>query len=147
MSPSQSTPKRWHNGVLVSPVRKPFKPKPKPKPDFLAAELPKAHGKLQKFWRAIIKGKLNRLELLKIYSRLKVQADSSYQSRRDQRIRLEEREMATCFSCERFRKIARHHIIQLQHGGPNRNPNIVYLCHYCHAEIHPWLHRKSLLPK
>lgn len=32
-----------------------------------------------------------------------------------------------------------HHIVQVQHGGDNRNANRVRLCHACHALIHPWL--------
>ena len=33
----------------------------------------------------------------------------------------------------------RHHIIQIQNGGPNRKSNIIRLCDDCHAEVHPWL--------
>lgn len=34
---------------------------------------------------------------------------------------------------------ARHHILQLQYGGPNIPLNICGICDTCHGEIHPWL--------
>ena len=47
-----------------------------------------------------------------------------------------------CFACGERSNVP-HHIIQLQHGGLNSKKNITPLCHSCHAEIHPWLRRKS----
>lgn len=43
-----------------------------------------------------------------------------------------------CFACLGKADV-RHHIIQLQNGGINCKKNVVYLCHTCHKEIHPWL--------
>jgi len=44
-----------------------------------------------------------------------------------------------CFLClDRWASV-RHHIIQLQNGGPNTKNNIVSLCGGCHAIIHPHL--------
>lgn len=44
-----------------------------------------------------------------------------------------------CEICQRALAAARHHIVQLQNGGPNHRINMVGLCDDCHAEIHPWL--------
>lgn len=33
----------------------------------------------------------------------------------------------------------RHHIILIKNGGLNTKNNLISLCRYCHAEIHPWL--------
>lgn len=43
-----------------------------------------------------------------------------------------------CQACGEWAQ-CRHHIFELQHGGVNHKRNIVYLCHRCHARIHPWL--------
>ena len=43
-----------------------------------------------------------------------------------------------CFACGKP-GFARHHIIQIKHGGINSRRNLVILCDPCHAEIHPCL--------
>lgn len=43
-----------------------------------------------------------------------------------------------CFVCKRPSR-ARHHVMQLQHGGGNHPHNKVPICPWCHARIHPWL--------
>ena len=43
-----------------------------------------------------------------------------------------------CFVCQSPFG-ARHHIIQLQHGGSHGKSNLLPLCDDCHAKIHPWL--------
>lgn len=43
-----------------------------------------------------------------------------------------------CWVC-RADATARHHIIQVQHGGGNDGRNLVPLCNGCHAEIHHWM--------
>lgn len=48
------------------------------------------------------------------------------------------RRFGNCFVCEQP-ATARHHIVQLQHGGINSKKNLVSLCDACHADIHPWL--------
>ncbi len=40
---------------------------------------------------------------------------------------------------------ARHHIIELQHGGTNAKRNVIPICRGCHAEVHPWM-KKSEQP-
>lgn len=44
-----------------------------------------------------------------------------------------------CWVCERVATLIRHHIIQIQHGGNNEGANLVTICDWCHAEIHPWM--------
>lgn len=44
-----------------------------------------------------------------------------------------------CFVCNN-KSEHRHHIIQLQNGGPaTLRENVVFLCRKCHEWIHPWL--------
>jgi 5-methylcytosine-specific restriction endonuclease McrA len=50
-----------------------------------------------------------------------------------------------CFLCYQDAYLVRHHIVWLSNGGGNEKSNVVTLCEYCHAEIHPWL--KSKLKK
>src|SRR5258706_15081007 len=47
-----------------------------------------------------------------------------------------------CWSCQKESADARHHIIPLSKGGPNRRlnvVNVVNVCNDCHDEIHPWM--------
>lgn len=44
-----------------------------------------------------------------------------------------------CFCCASVRRLYRHHIIEVQHGGSNDGRNQVPLCFACHKRIHPWL--------
>jgi len=44
----------------------------------------------------------------------------------------------TCFVCGWCAEV-RHHIISLKQGGTSGKKNIVALCRYDHALIHPWL--------
>lgn len=45
-----------------------------------------------------------------------------------------------CFCCFHMdRRLAWHHIIQVQHGGSNSARNMVPLCQWCHQRVHPWL--------
>jgi 5-methylcytosine-specific restriction endonuclease McrA len=49
---------------------------------------------------------------------------------------------ASCFWCGRSApkaQLEHHHIVSLQHWGPNRRYNLVSLCRLCHKRIHPWL--------
>ena len=151
MAGSESTPvrKRWRAGQIVSPVRptyKPIPPPPKPRPLGIL-DLPHHKTVLGKFWkRAHRRKQKSLLALLREFSSVKVRSRTSYKDRRTAPIRLKAKPHARCFACERWRKTARHHIIQIQHGGPNIAWNLVYLCEFCHAEVHPWLHRTPKLP-
>src|SRR3990167_8333799 len=44
-----------------------------------------------------------------------------------------------CWVCQNVAATARHHIIQVQHGGGNDRRNIVPICNGCHAAIHYWM--------
>ena len=46
--------------------------------------------------------------------------------------------MKKCFICGE-RPDVRHHIVQIKNGGSNAKNNVVPLCNYHHAEIHPHL--------
>ncbi len=49
-------------------------------------------------------------------------------------------EGALCWACGKDKHIIRHHVIPLQNGGgPQVVKNVVMLCEYCHADVHPWL--------
>jgi len=43
-----------------------------------------------------------------------------------------------CLACSEAAQV-RHHIIWLKNGGRNCKRNICFLCHRCHADVHPWL--------
>lgn len=61
---------------------------------------------------------------------------SDFDRRKKKIHRLESHQV--CFACG-APATCRHHLIQLQKGGPNTKRNVVSLCNQCHAEIHPWL--------
>ena len=44
-----------------------------------------------------------------------------------------------CWVCTLEGPRITHHVIQIQNGGNSWELNMVLLCEYCHAEIHPWL--------
>jgi 5-methylcytosine-specific restriction endonuclease McrA len=44
-----------------------------------------------------------------------------------------------CWVCRSADATARHHIIQVQHGGGNDGRNIIPICDGCHAEVHHWM--------
>jgi 5-methylcytosine-specific restriction endonuclease McrA len=48
----------------------------------------------------------------------------------------------SCFLCRQQSAAVRHHVIPVSKGGTNRSLNLVGLCHYCHALIHPWLRKR-----
>lgn len=48
----------------------------------------------------------------------------------------------TCLVCTEDAQV-RHHIIQIQHGGPNAACNVCALCDGCHAKVHPWLTKEN----
>jgi len=43
-----------------------------------------------------------------------------------------------CVACGDRAKV-NHHVIMVINGGPNIKPNLVPLCHTCHAMIHNWI--------
>lgn len=51
---------------------------------------------------------------------------------------------AHCWVCGKDEHLIRHHIVLLKHGGsPQSKENIIFLCGFCHAEVHPWLFAPS----
>ena len=58
---------------------------------------------------------------------------------RSKLLRLSETECSICGA----KATARHHVIQLQHGGPNIPENICGLCDACHENIHPWMKERK----
>lgn len=49
------------------------------------------------------------------------------------------RPIMACWCCEVEKPDHMHHIVQVQHGGLNLPCNLVPLCDYCHAIVHPWM--------
>lgn len=49
------------------------------------------------------------------------------------------RPITTCWCCAVEKPDHMHHIVQVQHGGLNLPCNLVPLCDYCHAIVHPWM--------
>ena len=83
-----------------------------------------------------------RLEILQVFTDLLVRTESGI-TRNKERFKHQQQVSkfpltSLCFVCKDLAYI-RHHVIQLQHGGLSVRGNIVSLCLYCHAEVHPWL--------
>lgn len=53
-----------------------------------------------------------------------------------------------CFVCwTHDRRLYRHHLITVAHGGSNHARNLVSLCHRCHRTIHPWMPQGTTLER
>lgn len=101
---------------------------------------------LDRFWAEFWNSR-TRILVLRRYADIKVQSQSSYIARRRGSGDIARPLRQSCHACQVQRATIRHHIIQLQHGGSNRQRNVVYLCGQCHAEIHPWLMEAPELPE
>lgn len=99
--------------------------------------------KLREFWTRVKFGE-PRLSVLIEYAayRTRFQPRCSYEKRRALKM-AEGRRFRECFACLSDAPLVRHHIIQLQHGGPRTTHNIVSICETCHARIHPWLRKQK----
>ncbi len=142
--------RRWHAGRLVPP-RQPYVPLP-PSPPKVRQHRKKQHPPISvktllHIFRLKAFRSKNRIELLRRYAEIRVQTKASYQSRREGSLPLKAGIEAHCFACQRFRLVHRHHIIQVQYGGPNTKKNLVYLCVYCHGEVHPWMRETAPDPR
>lgn len=93
---------------------------------------------LRVFWQRTKAGE-PRMNLLKEYAAIVMPFGASRPSTLRNKFKAEGRRFPRCFACNSRPSEARHHIIQLQHGGPNMTHNVVNVCAPCHAEIHPWL--------
>jgi HNH endonuclease len=116
-----------------------------------------------KQFKALPKGPL-RIQLLQRMADLVIHATKSYQTEISETYKAERRQWFTpdtipkkwkkpkvdlhvkmaagtgpCWACGTVGFRIWHHVIQIQHGGYNRQRNLVKLCKPCHAEIHPWL--------
>lgn len=93
-----------------------------------------------------------KLQILKTYANIKViSSDPSLTDKKFERFIHNEFVSknplySLCFVCQDLASV-RHHVIQLQHGGLTVPKNLVPLCNYCHAEIHPWLKEERTYPK
>lgn len=96
---------------------------------------------LDDFWRQIESGD-DILALLREFAELKLPVIRKTLSTRKKfnRQKTKARDLmdGLCIACGQL-ATQRHHIIQIQNGGDNRDENKVPLCFRCHAEIHPWL--------
>ena len=96
------------------------------------------------FWKAAETGQ-NRRDLLKKYAGVRVFAKKGwYRERRAKSLKMPLAK-TRCFVCG-AEASHRHHIIQLQHGGSNNPRNMVWLCAFHHADVHPWLRAPELGP-
>lgn len=59
---------------------------------------------------------------------------------KNKRQRYKLRPNQSCLACGELAYV-RHHIIWLKNGGRNNQRNICFLCHSCHAQVHPWLQK------
>lgn len=103
---------------------------------------------LDYFWTTVKAGG-DRLETLQRLAAVVIQRPETWDTRA---IRYEELGITAqltasqCFACySAERRLYRHHIIQIQHGGSNLSINQVVICHRCHGLIHPWLPKPTTL--
>lgn len=95
---------------------------------------------LRQFWSRVKDNREPRLSLLKEYAKKKIAPSPISLDEMRQNFKAEGRRFLGCFACgSRGVDTVRHHIIQLQYGGPNTTHNVVNVCDACHAAIHPWL--------
>lgn len=114
-------------------------------------ELKRIKHDLKHFWRLFnnLHGINERIELLSEYAERKyffrypklryVRVRKSFSKKQSRaRYRVPGYHSFPCKVCGIAESI-KHHIIQVQHGGDNRNMNLIRVCESCHAAIHPWL--------
>lgn len=101
---------------------------------------------LDAFWHGVADG-ADRIDGLKRLASVVVDRPETWDTRaiRYEELGLTSRLASTqCFACYAAdRRLYRHHIIQIQHGGSNLSINQVMICHRCHGLIHPWLPRPT----
>jgi len=97
---------------------------------------------IEHFWSQI-RGGASRIDLLVKAASWKAGGKSNYFSRRRSAPKFRGQKGAKCWSCQQEPPKHLHHIIQLQYGGRNSPRNLVPLCKYCHAIIHPWLRKDA----
>ena len=91
--------------------------------------------KLKLFWE-LSRERRRRRDLLITYSALRFRVrPESYRHRREISLSMKRTE---CFVCGGAGE-HRHHIVQLQFGGLNIRQNVVWLCAFHHADVHPWM--------
>lgn len=79
--------------------------------------------------------KRERLRRLRKFADCKWPNIIPYSSRRVKKYLAEDH----CKVCEVRKADVKHHIIQIQFGGPDVWWNRIDICNQCHDEIHPWL--------
>jgi 5-methylcytosine-specific restriction endonuclease McrA len=98
---------------------------------------------LDRFWKDFdnLTFEGERICLLKWYAEYRIENSSSYYERKAAFKKQKGKHMRIFGSCLVCPEPAqhRHHIIQLQNGGPNDKQNLILLCEGCHRTIHPWL--------
>lgn len=108
---------------------------------------------LEEFWRAQGDLAIDRLQLLRLYAMVVVSRPAEWDARavRAEFHRLYPRPSHQgtlgCFSCfARGRRLHRHHVVQIQHGGSNDRRNLVSVCDTatgrgasCHQTLHLWM--------
>lgn len=77
----------------------------------------------------------NKLEELRKFSEFKIPNPIPYYVRREGK----HRPHGNCRVCIVKPANVQHHMIQIQHGGPDEFWNRIHICNDCHEEIHSWL--------
>lgn len=75
-----------------------------------------------------------KLSLVKKLSKCKGSSKKPYKDARKKK----HRPFGNCFICSNPAN-CKHHLFQLQHNGYAKEWNLINICDYCHAEVHPWL--------
>jgi 5-methylcytosine-specific restriction endonuclease McrA len=102
---------------------------------------------LERFWRKLPQDAEGRLALLKKYAEIQIKHGRRKRLRRRKAFDRQRETMwrDLCHNCLVCGKPAahRHHIIPIEHGGPNSLKNIAPLSLDCHQAIHAWLKTKN----
>jgi hypothetical protein len=99
---------------------------------------------LEEFWNraARVLGIVERLMLLQEFAERLVYREQTYSQIRKGSAGIK-KPRGMCWGCRSRPAEARHHIVQVQHGGRNVLKNIVCVCRGCHAVVHPWMRKKG----
>lgn len=110
--------------------------------EFMANTFHRFVNRMRREMKRLPATKPERLKFLIRWAAMTVKKEGTLQERREafRRTRRSKKlTAAKCWCCARVAALVRHHVIQLQNGGGNWHLNIVPICDWCHAEVHPWM--------
>lgn len=131
--------KTWRNGQVIDPVQLRAQAVASIRPCQSIAVT------LREFWDRAegLHEMVDRLMLLQEFADRHVYTKLTWRYGNTRRFKVRRGLAVQCWACRVNAAHCRHHIIQVQHGGPNKVTNCICLCRGCHAVVHPWLRPKD----